>query len=169
MSDTAADATSETQSTDTSNDDAKPADDLGPEGEKALQAWKERAKKAEAEARANRDKAKQLDSLQESTKSDLQKVIDRATAAETARDEAVAGLLRYQVASEKGLPADAVKLLTGTTRDEIEESADTVAGLIKGAAKGAATKPVSGLGKADENGAGSTAHQFAAAMETLGL
>lgn len=169
MSDASADATSAELSNDTKHANEQATEQLGEAGEKALAAWKERAKKAEAEAKANRDKAARFDAIEESTKSDIQKASDLATQMKAERDEAVAGLLRYQVATDMGLPGDAVKLLTGSTLEEIGESAKTVASLLSVAAKGAASRPVAGLGKSDGNAPGTPEQQFIATLEANGF
>lgn len=54
---------------------------LGPEGEKALAAWKERARSAEAEARRAKDLEAELDKLRKAAMSDSEKAITEAKAA----------------------------------------------------------------------------------------
>ena len=68
-------------------------------------------------------KAAQYDQAQDAAKSDLQKAVERAEAAEKARDEAVTAAAREAVARAKGVPPEH---LTGTTREEMEASADAL-------------------------------------------
>lgn len=68
-----------------------------------------------------------LRELEDRDKSDLEKAAQRATESERRATEAEAKLLRVQIAAEKNMPASAVALLTGTTREEIEASAASLA------------------------------------------
>jgi len=47
------------------------------------------------------------------------------------RDDAKAALLRYEVAAEKQVPADALDLLVGSTREELEAKADRLLSFVK--------------------------------------
>lgn len=85
--------------------------------------WKAFARKHEDAAKANADKASQYDAFEEANKSELQKAADRATAAEAKVAEMQARALRAEVAAAKGIPA---ALLSGTTQDELEASADAL-------------------------------------------
>lgn len=67
--------------------------------------------KAKAEEYENRDK------------SEVEKAQGKAAKAERERDEAYAKLLRFEVATEKQVPAKLVPLLTATTREELEAQA----------------------------------------------
>lgn len=96
-------------------------------GEKDWQAeaekWKAFARKHEDTSKANADKAKRFDDLEEASKSELQKAADRAAAAEAKVAEIEARALRAEVAAAKGIPA---ALLSGTTQEELEASADAL-------------------------------------------
>jgi hypothetical protein len=86
-------------------------------------------------------KAKRLDEFEQASKSETQKLTEFA-ASETARaDTAEQALLRYEVATEKGVPANAMKFLAGTTREEIESSAKDVLALIGDAGKPRPPRP----------------------------
>lgn len=77
-------------------------------------------------------KAARLDQEQEASKTELQKAQERAAAAEKARDEALTAATREAVAREKGVPPHH---LTGTTREELEASADGLLSWREEAAK----------------------------------
>lgn len=85
--------------------------------------WKSLSRKNEDQAKANADKARAYDDLQEQSKSELQKAIERAEAAEKRAAAAETDSLRARVAAAKGID---VGLLTGTTEDEINASADAL-------------------------------------------
>lgn len=74
-------------------------------------------------AKQNADKAKRFDELEESSKSELQKAIERAERAEATAKAAETDRLRHQVAAEKSVPAN---LLSGTTPEELAASADAL-------------------------------------------
>lgn len=86
--------------------------------------WKALSRKHEAQSKANADAAKRLAAIEESQKSDQQKLAEAQKTAETRADAAEARATRYEVALEKSVPAKLMKFLTGTTREEIEASAD---------------------------------------------
>lgn len=69
-------------------------------------------------------KATEFDKAQEASKTELQKIADRAEAAEKERDQLRAASLRSEVALAKGLNANQAKRLVGTTKEELEADAD---------------------------------------------
>lgn len=98
--------------------------------------WKSLSRKNEERATANAEKAKKLDELEESGKSEVDKERARAEKAEKAlaeRDEAdqkakeaaeaadAAKKVRTEVAKAKGVPESALR---GSTKEEFEEHAD---------------------------------------------
>ena len=85
--------------------------------------WKAMSRKHEAEAKANKDAAKKLAEMEDADKSELQKATDRAAAAEKLAAGSEAKATRYEVAAEIGIHANHLKYLTGSTKEEIEESA----------------------------------------------
>ena len=68
-----------------------------------------------------REKAKRLDEIDEGNKSELQKALDRAEAAELAASTAEAARLRASIAATRGVPE---ALLTGSTEEALNASAD---------------------------------------------
>ena len=92
--------------------------------------WKAMARKHEDEKKALRKrlkelepKAAQLDEITESQKSELQRLQERAEAAERQAQELALAKDRAEVAADKGVPAN---LLHGTTREELEAAADAL-------------------------------------------
>ena len=72
-----------------------------------------------------------LEEYEESQKSELEKAQTKAQKLEQAKADAEAKLLRFEVAAEKQVPADALDLLTGNTREELEAKADKLLALVK--------------------------------------
>lgn len=66
-------------------------------------------------------KAEQFDALEEQNKTELQKALDRAAAAEALAADASAKALRSEIAAAKNVPVD---LLSGATKEELEAAAD---------------------------------------------
>ena len=83
--------------------------------------WKELSRKNEARMKENAEKARLYDEAQEKDKSELQKAQEAAAKAEARAAALEAKVLRTQVAAAKGVDAD---LLSGTSQEEMEESAD---------------------------------------------
>lgn len=92
--------------------------------------WKAESRKWEARAKENNGAALKLTQLEEASKSELQKAIDRATAAEASLADKEAEALRLTVAARHGISADNLDLLTGSTEDELEAKAKKIASLI---------------------------------------
>ena len=104
-----------------------------------VEKWKALARKNEARAKENADKAKRLDDLEEAQKSETEKLVARAEAAEAKlaeRDKAAAAQkLAKEVAEAKGLADPAV--LAGATREELEAHADRILALMPAKPKAA--------------------------------
>lgn len=103
---------------------AKDDDTLGDAGKKALDRMKAERDEAKRQAKANADAAKKLAEIEDAQKTETQRLVDRAEAAERERDDVTGRLLRLEVALEKGLTAAQAKRLVGATRDELEADAD---------------------------------------------
>jgi hypothetical protein len=103
--------------------------------------WKQKAREQEKRAKDNAEAAKRLAELEESQKTEYQRLTERADAEYNRAQDAEAKLLRYEVAAETGVPATALKFLTGSSREEIEASAKDVLDLIGNAGKPRTPKP----------------------------
>lgn len=78
------------------------------------------AAKHRREAQEARTKAEEYENRD---KSEVEKAQGKVSKAERERDEALAKLLRFEVAAERQVPAKLVPLLTATTREELEAQA----------------------------------------------
>lgn len=148
---------------------------LGDAGKKALQAEREARRHAETEKRALEARLVELTDRVEVFEAGNRSEIENARIAaerleaakqeaETKAAEAEARLLRYEVAQEKGLTGDALNLLTGSTRDELEAKADSILALIE--QRVSAPPVVKQEGHSPEQTSGAQ-HDFANAMRSL--
>lgn len=94
--------------------------DLGDPGKRAIEAER-RARKAAEKAAA--DALKKIQEYEDRDKSEAQRAIERAEAAEARAAELEASTLRMEVAQERGLTPAQAKRLVGTTREELEADA----------------------------------------------
>ncbi len=78
--------------------------------------WRNKAKQASEEA----------EELKERDKSEGEKLVGKLTKAEQRAVDAESKLIRYEVATEKQIPADAMDLLVGATREELVAKADKI-------------------------------------------
>lgn len=124
MSESAPEAPAETTDTESpaTEQTAPAADDVAK--------WKALARKHEAQAKANADAAKRLAEMEDANKSELQKLQERAEAAEKRSADTEARLLRAEIAAEKGLPAALAARLTGDTKEELEADAEQLLALV---------------------------------------
>lgn len=113
-----------------------------------IEKWKALARKNEARAKDNAEKAKRLDELEEANKSELQKLQDQLAAAQKAAQDAEVGRLRASIAARHGVPEP---LLTGTDEESLEASAKVLLDFRGGAPKapspegqGKVGEPISG-------------------------
>ena len=83
--------------------------------------WKAKAREWEKRAKENKAAADKLAELEESQKSEQQKLAERLAEAERKASEAELRAARSEVAREKGVPAE---LLVGSTVEELAEHAD---------------------------------------------
>jgi hypothetical protein len=146
------------------NDQQQPQGDpadkpLGENGEKALKAERERANTAERERVALQ---KRLDELEAANLSELEKAQRRAEKAEKTLADLEANALRQRIALEKGLPANLVPRLQGSTEEELAADADALLELVK-APTGPRPDPSQGARGGDPKA--TTADQFAAALQ----
>lgn len=123
----------DTSTTDNAATDEK---DLGEGGLKALQAERARAKALEAQLKELEPLAARARELEEANKTDAQRKDEALAAAQQAAADATTKLARFEIATAKGLPLDAVGLLSGSTTEEIEASADALLKLLEEKSKG---------------------------------
>lgn len=96
-----------------------------PKPTETVEFWKAQARENEKRAKANADAATKLAELEESQKTEAQKLADRATAAEMAAEEAKADALRWRVAAKHGISdEDAELFLTGSDEATLTKQAE---------------------------------------------
>ncbi|MDH2392324.1 hypothetical protein QCN29_26815 [Streptomyces sp. HNM0663] len=86
--------------------------------------WKAEARKWERLAKTNKDAAEKLAQLEDSKKTETEKLSEKLTTAEKRAVEAESKALRLEVAAAKGLTQAQAKRLVGTTKEELEADAD---------------------------------------------
>lgn len=109
-----------------------------PQGEQDSTDWKAEARKWEKRAKdanGDREAAQKWRDYEESLKPEQERVAQRLAEAEFEAESARAALLRYEIAAEKNIPSDAIRLLNGSTREEIEEAADALVTLLQNQSK----------------------------------
>lgn len=120
----------ETPGTTTEGATPDPKDDLAGLRD-ALAKEREARRRFEAEAKKNSTAAQKLAEAEEADKSELQRITDRAAAAEARANLAESKLLRQEVAVAKGLPASMWTRLQGETREELEADAAELLSVLK--------------------------------------
>lgn len=112
---------------DTPGEPDEPQDsDTDPDPSAEASKWKSLARKHEAQAKKNADAARRLAEIEDANKSEIQKAADKAAEAEKRAEQAEAKALRFEVATDKGVPKHLHRFLTGTTQEELEEQADAL-------------------------------------------
>ena len=106
-----------------------------PKPTETVEFWKQKAREQEARAKANADAATRLQEFEDRDKTEAQKAIERAEAAERRAAEVEARALRLEVAAEKGLTPAQAKRLVGDTREALEADADELLETFKPAAE----------------------------------
>lgn len=129
--------------------------------DRIIQARLDRERKRFADYDEVKAKAAKLEEIEQANKTEAEKAAARAEAAEKRANELEAKALKAEVAASKGVPA---ALLTGSTQEELEESADALIA-FRGEQKAAPSS--SALGRVNQGKVkGTTADQFADFMES---
>jgi hypothetical protein len=128
--------------------------------------WKSEARKWESRAKSNVEAADRWREYESSLKSEDEKRAERLAQVEAELTAERAERTRLEVASEKGIMAEAVKLLTGTTREEIESQADALLKLVADQSSPKSPKPNARQGR-EVSESISTAESFANAIGSL--
>lgn len=105
--------------------------------------WKAKAREWERRAKENKAAADKLAELEESQKTEQQKLAERLADAERKAAEAELKAARAEVAREKGVPAE---LLVGSTAEELADYADKLLTFRGEAPKKPAAPPSDGQG-----------------------
>lgn len=89
----------------------------------ALKAEREARRAADARVKELSPFEKAVKDAEEASKSETTKLNEALNGERDARTKAERDLLRFTVAADKGVPANLVKFLSGTSKEEIEQSA----------------------------------------------
>lgn len=104
---------------------------LGDAGEKALEAFKQRAREAEAKVKELSPLAEKARELEEANATELEKATSQRDTFKNEAETKAAENLRLRVALEKSVPADLIDRLRGDTQEELEADADKLLSLVK--------------------------------------
>jgi len=130
--------------------------------------WKSEARKWERRAKESvrfKELADKWLEYEKSQKPENERIAEELATLKQEAQSAKMALLRYEVARQKDVPISAAKLLTGETREELEEAADSLLELIANQSK-SSPKPDSTQGQPVKGGT-TTAQQFAAALSDI--
>lgn len=143
--------------------------DTEPQGSETDTDWKAEARKWEKrakEANAFREDADKWREYEQSLKPIQERLAEDNAALKAEAESARITLARYEVAAEKQIAPEAIRLLTGSTREELEESADALLALIANQSKPKAPKPDPSQGR-PVDGSATPEQQFLAAIENI--
>lgn len=116
--------------------EVEPEPATGPDLAAEVAKWKALSKKNELRAKDNADKAKKFDDIEEANKTEMQKLLDRAEAAEKVANDAKVETLRATKSAASGV---SIALIPAGTEEQMDE-AIAAAIAFKDAAVAAATK-----------------------------
>ena len=134
----------------------KPAE---PDYKALAEKWEKFAKKNLEDAKAWREYEESQKTVEEKRAEELEQLKSELAQERSAK-------LRFEIAADRGITGDAIKLLDGNTREEIEEKADALQALIAQEPKTKSLRPDEQQGKA-ANLANTTADQFARAIDDI--
>ena len=141
-----------------------------PQGEESnMTDWKAEARKWEKrakDAQSLKDAADKWTEYEASLKPVQERMAEELAATKAEAESARTALMRYEIAAEKQIPGEAIKLLQGSSREELSEAADALLALIANQSKPKSPKPDPSQGKPATNG-GTTADAFAQALGDL--
>lgn len=112
---------------------------LGEAGEKALEAWKNRAKEAERKAKELEPLAAKAREAEEANKSELEKATGKVDELNGQVKSLTDENLRLRVAIDNKVPSDLVDRLRGSTKDELAADAEELMKRL-GGGEGTATE-----------------------------
>jgi hypothetical protein len=121
-----------------------------PQGSTDSTEWKAEARKWEKrakEAAAYKEAADKWNEYEAAQKPAQERLAEELNSVKAEAESARTALLRYEIASEKNIPAEAIKLLSGSTREELEEAADALVALMANQSKPTIPAPDVSQGK----------------------
>lgn len=131
--------------------------------------WKAEARKWEKRAKDSlqyKDAAEKWEEYEKSLKPAQERLAEENAELKNKAQAAHVQLLKYEVAKEKELPIEAVSILAGNSREELEEAADALMNLIATQSEPKGPRPDPNQGKPATRGS-STADLFAEALGEL--
>lgn len=131
----------------------------GPDWQALARKWEHRAKADKDDAFKWREYVKSQKTVEEQRLEELE-----TTKKELERERSTR--LRYEIAAEKSIPADALALLEGSTREEIEAKADALLELLDTQSSTKKPKPDPNQG-VRSGGKPSPAEDFAQALQNI--
>lgn len=134
-----------------------------PNEDETVEYWRSRARSWEKQSKENKDAALKWSEYQSSLKTIEEQRAEEMTRVQNELAQERAARLRLEIASERGITGDAVKLLDGLTREEIEEKAEALSALIQTQTKPKQPQPDSNQGRTGSATA-STGDLFAQAI-----
>jgi hypothetical protein len=141
--------------------------DLEPQGSETD--WKAEARKWEKrakEANSFRDDAEKWAEYVKAQKPEQERIADELKTARAEAASSKVALLRFEVAAKHGIPTDAIKLLNGSSEEELEESAIAIMALVAKQSETKQPRPDASQGRPIQGG-NSTADLFANAVSNL--
>ncbi len=108
-----------------------PIEETTPDLASELEKWKSLARKNEQRAKENATAAQKLAEIEDANKSELEKLSERAAAAEARAAQIELAATRNEIALEKGLTPSQAKRLVGATREELSADADDLLADLK--------------------------------------
>lgn len=124
--------------------------EVEPQGETKEIDWKAEARKWEnraKSAKADSEAAAKWREYEAAQKPIQERLSEELAQAQAEKNEAAAKLLRYEIASSKGITGEATKLLKGSTPEELEAEADLLLSLIANQSKPKSPLPDENQGK----------------------
>jgi hypothetical protein len=112
--------------------------------------WKAESRKWEARAKAAKsdvEAAQKWREYETSQKTEFEKLAENLTVAQAEAAQAKAELTRLKVAAEKGIPAEALQLLKGSSEEELAAEADLLLSLIANQSKPKTPQPDANQGQ----------------------
>lgn len=112
--------------------------------------WKAEARKWESRAKAakpDQEAAAKWREYEQSQKSEHEKLAETLAAAQAEAASAKAELTRLKIAAEKGIPAEALQLLKGSSEEELQAEADLLLSLIANQSKPKSPQPDTNQGQ----------------------
>lgn len=157
-----------TENVDTELTTETQVEETEPQGEVTVDEtdWKGEARKWESRAKSNIEAADRWREYESSLKSEDERRAERLMEVEKELEAERAERARLEIASDKGITGEAVKLLTGATREEITLQADALLKLLADQASPKTPKPIGQQGRETEE-TNSNADAFARSLGSL--